>query len=137
MLDWQISRLGSPALDLTYFFFTSTDKALRDKHLNEFLQIYYTNLADTLRACGSDPDKLFTFDNLKAELKQFGIYGVIMAPMLLQILVNDPKNIKQMDEFVTEEAKQDIATFDEESAARYVERLSDVLNDAKSFGWIE
>lgn len=138
MLDWQLSRLGSPVLDLSYFFMSSTAKPLRDKHFDEFLQIYYNNLANTLRACGSDPESLFSFENLQDQLKEFGHFGVTMAPMLLSIIVNDPSNIVQMDDFAENmDEHKTMAKFDKKSEERYVSRVSDVISDGKSYGWLK
>lgn len=138
MLDWQLSRLGSPVLDLSYFFMSSTAKPLRDKHFDEFIQIYYTNLANTLRACGSDPESLFSFENLQDQLKEFGHYGVTMAPMLLSIIVNDPSNLVQMDDFAeSSDEKKTMAKFDDKSKGLYISRVTDVISDAKRYGWIK
>ncbi|KAK9686356.1 Ecdysteroid kinase-like family [Popillia japonica] len=41
LLDWQLSRYGSPALDLSYFIFTCTDHALRAKHYDNMIKFYY------------------------------------------------------------------------------------------------
>lgn len=133
-----MSRLGSPALDLSYFFMSSTDKALRDKHFDDFLHIYYTNLAKTLRACGSDPDRIFTFADLQDQLKRYGKYGVTVAPVYLQMMVNNPDNIKEMDSFAEQDGSEpkEMASFDKTSKTIYIERLIGVISDAKAQGWI-
>lgn len=119
---------------------SSTDKPLRDRHYDEFIRIYYDNLAQTIRKCGSDPEKLFTFANLQSEFKKFGKYGVIMAPCLLQVLVSDPSNIADMNVMTSDandcSANRNIANLDEKSLLKYKKRLSDVIADAKKYGWI-
>lgn len=81
LLDWQLTRVSSPAVDLTTFLFTSTDKQLRDAHLDEFLQVYYSNLVRIVRATGSDPAILFPEAELHRQLRLFGKYGVMVAPL--------------------------------------------------------
>lgn len=134
-----MSRLGSPALDIAHFLMTSTTKPLRDKHFDEFLRIYYNALAATLRTCGSDPDKLFTFENLQNELKQFARFAVTVAPMMLQVIVSDANDIVAMDDYAAtiDDGARDMATFDDSSEARYLNRVSDAINDARMYGWIE
>lgn len=137
-LDWQESRYGSPVLDLTYFFMSSTTKPLRDQHFNEFLQIYYSSLEASLKKCGSDPEELFTFNDMQEQFKRFGKYGLMCAPMLLQVIVPDPKDIAQLDSYadnVEEGSTQDFVTFDEKTEVAYKARLSDVINDAIEYGW--
>lgn len=119
---------------------SSTDKALRDRHFDEFIRIYYDNLAQTIRKCGSKPEQLFTFADLQSEFRKFGKYGVIMAPCLLQVLVSDPSNIVDMNVLANDadnsSANKNIANFDEKSLQKYKERLTDVIADAKKYGWI-
>lgn len=118
---------------------SSTTKPLRDRHYDEFIRIYYKNLSDIIRACGSEPEQLFTFADLQAQLKEFGIYGVIFAPMLLSIIVSDPKNIASMDELaetMDDDSPMHMATLDESSEIAFKERLRDVIDDARTYGWI-
>lgn len=44
-LDWQVSRLASPIIDITYFVFLSTTKELRDAHYDDFLKVYHQSLS--------------------------------------------------------------------------------------------
>lgn len=138
LIDWQLSRFGSVAFDLSYFFLTSTEKELRDKHMDECLRVYHTELVAVIEACGSSADTLFTMDDLQGELRRFGKFGVASAPMLLSVIVNKPENIGNMDQLAdgTRE-KKDFAQFDDESARVYVKRVTDVINDAKAYGWVE
>lgn len=118
---------------------SSTTKALRDRHYDDFIRIYYKNLSDIIRACGSEPDKLFTFTDLQAQLREFGVYGVVFAPMLLSIIVSEPKNIANMDELsenMDDDIPKDMATFDASSEIAFKERLRDVIADARTYGWI-
>lgn len=118
---------------------SSTTKTLRDRHYDEFIRIYYKNLSDIIRACGSEPNKLFTFAQLQAQLKEFGEYGVVFAPMLLSVLVSEPKNIVNMDELAETmdgDTPKLMATLDASSEIAFKQRLKDVLADARTYGWI-
>lgn len=86
---------------------------------------------------GSDPAKLFPFDELKNQLKQFGKYGVLMAPILLQVIVSDSKNIVDMNSIDEDTRDLDVATLNDVSKIIYRQRVSDVLQDANKFGWID
>lgn len=93
-------------------------------------------MSELITKLGSDPKKLFPFDELKSQLKQFGIYGVIMAPVLLQVIVSDPKNIVDMNHINEDTKEFDFATFDDSSKITYRQRVSDSLQDAIKFEWI-
>lgn len=49
LFDWQISRYSSPIIDIVYFIFCSTTKELRDKHYDDFLNVYHTTLSTHIR----------------------------------------------------------------------------------------
>lgn len=88
LIDWQISQWCSPAMDLSHFLFASTEKELRDKHYDELLRVYYQSLSALLRRLGSDPEKLFKFNDLQEQLRKFSYYGLIMAPLVITISNN-------------------------------------------------
>lgn len=145
LLDWQICRIGSPALDIAYFLCSSTDKALRDQHYDELLRVYHCSLVALGRACGVPDDRpLLTFAQLEQQLREFGKYGVLMAPLLLQVMVSEGSQIVDMDAAALEmsqpdhdaDKEMDLAVFDERSLAKYRERLGDVIDDAQRLGWI-
>lgn len=44
-LDWQVPCYSSPIIDIVYFMFCCTKKALRDAHYDHFLKVYYESLS--------------------------------------------------------------------------------------------
>lgn len=139
-----MTRMGSPALDLTYFICTSTEKSLRDQHLEELLHVYYDALAETLQASGSDPEKLFTFSDLERQLKMFGAYGLTIAPLLQSMIVSTGENISDLDEYADavsrcndENNLELFVKFDEKSRPIFIERLGGVIDYAVQFGWLD
>lgn len=127
--------MGSPALDLSYYLLTSTTKELRVRY-DDLLKVYYDSMSELITKLGSDPKKLFPFAELKQQLKKFGVYGVIMAPILLQVIVSDSKNIVDMDNIDGDTKDLDVVTFDDSSKITYRERVSGALQDAIKFEWI-
>lgn len=81
ILDFQTIAYASPAYDIFHNIFHSADKTLRDEEYDTLLALYYETLSKTIRLLGCYPDQLFTFANLKDELKRFGNYALIMGPL--------------------------------------------------------
>lgn len=131
-----MSAIGSPALDLSYYLLTSTTKELRVRY-EDLIKVYHDSMSELITKLGSDPQKLFPFDELKNQLKQFGVYGVIMTPILLQVIVSDPKNIADMNTIDEDTKEFDFATFDDSSKITYRQRVSDSVQDAIKFDWIK
>ncbi|XP_066992699.2 uncharacterized protein [Anabrus simplex] len=100
-VDFQLSSLGSPALDLTYFLYSSSQNEVKASHLDEVLKMYHTQLCETLAALGCSTD-VFSFQDLKNEMKRVAIYGFYAATTVLPIVVADAEEAPDMAE-VTEE----------------------------------
>lgn len=127
-------------LDIVYFLFTSTDKTLRDAHFDEILHIYHDALSVALRRMGSDPERLFSYANFQGELRKFGRYGVLIAPMLVQVVIADPTDIPDLDAMSDERAKSgnhEAQTFiSAKTENAYNQRISDVIRDAERYGFL-
>ncbi len=116
--------------------FSSTDRKLREQHYDKLIKIYHNSLSNTLTKLGSDPEKLFSFNDLQGELKRYGRFGLLLAPILLQIITSNPSDIPDMDEFA-EDMANNKKTLDESMAAfannssleTYNQRVRDVVKD--------
>ncbi len=127
-------------MDLVYFLFTSTDKPLRDGYYTEVLQLYHKALSTNLTKLGSDASKLFTFDDLQDQLKKFGCYALIIAPMLLHILTTKPDDIPDLDnlaeEYKDKSVEEGMKAFMTDSAIdKFNARIRDVVQDIIRLGY--
>lgn len=137
MIDYQLSRFTSPALDVLYFLFTSTDKGLRSEHYNNLIRIYYKNLSEHLTRLGSNPDKIFTFNNLLGQLKKFGKFGICMPAMVLPMTSAESKDIPDLDK-IADDMKdgKEFEGFDQnQNNTIYKTRMSDVIRDIIRLGY--
>lgn len=140
ILDWQVIRYISPAIDLLYNIFTSTDKALREKEYENLLEIYHSSLSRIVKQLGSNPDELFTLANLKEELQICGIYGFLLAPMLISVSLADSTEISNLDEMCDKIAEGErrhelITGLNDKAQHEYEERLNDVVDDLIALGY--
>lgn len=124
--------------------FSSTDRKLREEHYDKLIKIYHNSLANTITKLGSDPEKLFSFNDLLGELKRFGRFGLVLAPILLQIITSKPDDIPDMDAFA-EDMKNNTKTMDESMKAfantatldQYNQRVRDVVKDGILLNYYE
>lgn len=140
ILDWQVLRYLSPAIDLLYNIFTSTDKTLRDSEYDNLLKLYHDSLSKTVRLLGSAPEKLFTLDDLKDEMKRCGNYALLLAPMLIQVSQADSSEISNLDEMSDKiaegETRQELITgLSEHAQQEYDRRLNGVIGDLIRLGY--
>ncbi|XP_066992697.2 uncharacterized protein [Anabrus simplex] len=101
-VDFQLSFLGSPAMDLTYFLYSSSKNEVRASHLDEVLKMYHTQLCETLAALGCSTD-VFSFQDLKNEMKRVAIYGLFAASNVLAVVVADAEEAPDMAELTEED----------------------------------
>lgn len=124
---------------MLYNLFTSTEKPLRDKEYDNLLDIYHKSLSKMVRSLGSDPDKLFTLENLKDELKKCGNYALIMAPMLVGVSQADSSDISNMEEILDDADGKDtldlITGLSDKGQLEYERRLAEVFDDIIRLGY--
>lgn len=139
-LDWQLSRFGSPVLDLSYYFITSTTKEFRSQHYDHLIEIYYKSLNEIVRLCGSNAEQLFSWHDLQEQFKKFGKFGLVSAPMVLQTIVSDPENINSMeslaDNLNSNSGSKDMATLNDRTERMFKERITDAIEHAIKYNWV-
>ncbi|XP_055614000.1 uncharacterized protein LOC129760375 [Uranotaenia lowii] len=142
LLDWQICRYASPVLDLMYFLFTASDKAIRDKHYQELIDLYHETLSEFLIRLGSDPEKLFPRSALDAQLQRFGRFGLLMAVMLLPITTTKSEDVPDLEEMAQKlengfDVADEVDSFrSEDTEAVYRQKMGDCCRDIVRLGYI-
>lgn len=138
IIDWQMTQFGSSALDIGYFVFSSMGHELRGAHFWDLMRAYHGALANTVRALGSDPERLFRFDDLRAQLHEFVQYGLVMAPMLVQVVTAMPEELPDLDEMARQVQTDTVQTVEGmvgKDNVRYRERMSGVIRDYFALGF--
>lgn len=140
-VDFQLSRYGPPVLDLLYNIFGGTDAHFRKQNYEKLLDTYYASLSRTIRLLGSDPDKLYTFENLKSQLRKYSEFALVFGPMLHQLRVAQGCNVTNLDDFAERiERGEDvdlIIDFDGETKSTYATLVNDLVTDLFNYGYIQ
>lgn len=140
LVDWQISRYGSPVLDLHYNLFTSTDHEFRHKNYHNLMKHYHKTLSEIVTRLGSDIDHLFSFDDFQGQLKKFGKFAFLIGPMMTHMMLADASDIPDLDELsenmVKTNGKVEIVNNLKEDAQReYNKRINDMFGDMIEYGY--
>lgn len=133
LIDWQVARYCTPVLDLLYYIFTSTDQRLREKEYDNLLRVYHSALTKIVKKLGSDPQKLFSYEDLLDQLRKFGKFSMLMSPVLISVMMADAKDISNMDDF-SQDMNCDkqvslVKGFDAKTQILFDERIQGLLND--------
>lgn len=132
-IDWQITQCCSPAMDLMYFLFSSTERELRRQHYDQLIDAYYESCSATMQRLGSDADHLFRFEDFNAQMKRFAQYGFIMALIVIPFIVVKATDIPDMSELienaVNDDSTSDVKGFVQNDDQVYRKRTADVIRD--------
>ena len=86
IVDLQNTKLGRPGIELAYFFCSTTSPEQRKGHMDELLQLYYSDFHQQLTQLGSGCEKTcYTFEELRDEVNECYAYGFIMGCLHSQV----------------------------------------------------
>lgn len=71
-VDYQMSHFTSPGLDVNYFLSTSPSNDVREKKVDQLMEIYYDNFAKTLK---NGSNLQYSLDAVKKEIRSREFYG--------------------------------------------------------------
>ncbi|XP_031345038.1 uncharacterized protein LOC116172067 [Photinus pyralis] len=133
ILDWQHSRLESPAVDLVTFIFSAADKATRERY-DELIMEYHKTFCSFMREFGCDGEKLLPFDDLQSELKTYGILGFPMAIMLIYLYSTIDQRVPDVRE--VESSKEEFGfLYDLQNREKFDTRVREAICDFNRFGY--
>lgn len=140
LIDWQLSRYCSPVADLLYHIFGNLSKEFRDQHFNTLLRTYHESLSEIVKRLGSDPQKLFTFDDLQSELQKYGDFALLCVPMITQVRLVKSENIAGLDSYAERfqngEDVQFINDLDDETQAAFNKFVDGSVADLVEYGFV-
>lgn len=127
LVDFQLSRLGSPVLDLAYFVYVSAPKPVLD-NLNDYLVIYYESLSTNLIQLGSDPSKVYPFGVLQQHWGKYARFALTVGSVIIHAMLSDADEAVDFAE-VADSGKDVSASFDYEikEQAEYERRMRDMF----------
>ncbi|XP_049812692.1 uncharacterized protein LOC126259745 [Schistocerca nitens] len=86
LIDFQIARYASPALDISNLLYVCTTPEMRAQHGRQLLRDYHSSLVDTLRGLGCEqPSAEELWDMLEVEMRDCGRFGLGLALDMLPI----------------------------------------------------
>lgn len=95
LLDFQLVANGSPVFDLSHCFYSGGSAENYNK-LEQFLEIYYKSLSDTLNQFGLKAENLYSLNTLKEEWKKYCKFGFGMGLMMWRIKLADQNSIPNL-----------------------------------------
>ncbi|XP_023023752.1 uncharacterized protein [Leptinotarsa decemlineata] len=85
IIDWQLSEIHSPVMDLSYFLYCVAPKEALAK-LDVLLKYYHEHLTNFMRELGSDTAKLFPYHTLVKHWRKYSIFTFTFLVGVLKII---------------------------------------------------
>ena len=139
MLDFQLCRCASPALDLLFFLFTSTEQTTRRAHLEELLAVYLQEVRVTLAARGvTNPGSFYRgVGELRRELSRHAVWAFFLATCyVLPLVLGYPEDVPDLDTLTEDDfLKRDNPFLGMTASPLYLRRLQENLEDLEDMGF--
>ncbi|XP_045598758.1 uncharacterized protein [Procambarus clarkii] len=95
LVDLQIMRRASPAVDLNYFLYSSFNGPDRTPNLETYLKIYHTSFSSVLEAGGAAVP--YTLEELREEFRRRMLFGCITGMFLIPIVLSEAEDVPDLD----------------------------------------
>ncbi|KAH8416757.1 hypothetical protein KR222_003286 [Zaprionus bogoriensis] len=137
IIDYQLARCASLALDISFFIYSCTSQQLREQHYDELLRAYLESAQALIKDLGGDPEAVITWESLQEELKQFGRFGCGMGIESVPLSLIEDDEVSDLDAVGENSVLTDVwkITPFEEPAKR--QRIAEVFKHAIDQGYIK
>lgn len=138
MIDYQLARYSSPALDISFFVYSCTTQALREAHYDDLLNAYHQSLSEMIRDLGSDPEELFPYTELQKELHEFARFGCGMGIESVPFSLLDESEVADLDQIKGDQAVplDNVWILKNIKTQEGRRRLADIFKHAVSQGYL-
>ncbi|CAG9863300.1 unnamed protein product [Phyllotreta striolata] len=83
-LDFQLSRVTTPIVDLSYYLYSVADKPDLDR-IDYLFEEYHKELTEYLRQYGLNADDFYTLERLKTSWRTYGLFGLGLGTFLTRV----------------------------------------------------
>lgn len=101
LVDLQMNRLASPALDLSYMMFCSLSGDVRRANMDHFMSSYYDSFSAVIESGGKAQP--YTLPELHQEYQNRLEFGVLFSILVLVVILSEGSDIPDMSSFSEEE----------------------------------
>lgn len=137
LIDYQMSRYGSPALDLSFFLIRYCVEC-SEQNYRHLLTVYHDSLREFVRELGSNADELFPLSALEEDMQKYSAFGMAMA------LICIPGTLDEANGAVNEDGSKDasdvirdVGESFENMSERCERKVAEVLKQALKYGYMK
>ncbi|KAJ4427555.1 hypothetical protein ANN_25203 [Periplaneta americana] len=137
LVDFQMSRYGSPALDLSFILQLSLTADTR-RNYRQLLRVYHDSLCEFVLDLDSNPE-VFSFSALEEEMKKYSAFGMAMALVAVPGTLNEDSG--PMDSFSADTdgnyIVRAISSSFENMSDKCEKKIIELLSEALTHGYLK
>ncbi|KAH8303498.1 hypothetical protein KR059_012678 [Drosophila kikkawai] len=137
IIDFQLARCSSLALDLSFFVYSCTSQELREQHYDTLLRAYLESAQELIRDLGGDAEAIISWETLQEELKSFGRFGCGMGIESLPMTMMEDEEVADLDGIQENAILTDIWNITPFKETAKQQRLADIFKHAIDQGYIK
>ncbi|XP_077287787.1 uncharacterized protein LOC143912381 [Arctopsyche grandis] len=97
IIDFQIARCSSPVLDIGFFIYGCSTEELRKVYYDSMLKHYHGLLSKQIRALGSDPENIYSWNVFMDEVKKYSFIGLGLSFESTPVIILEPEDAFDVD----------------------------------------
>lgn len=136
IIDFQLARTASVALDISFFLYSTTSQQLREEHYDELLRAYLESAQELIKDLGGDPESVITWETLQEELKQFARFGCGMGIESLPLSLIEDEELADLDAITENAVLTDVWALKPFEQPAKQQRIAEVFKHAIDQGYI-
>ncbi|XP_053697866.1 uncharacterized protein LOC128744707 [Sabethes cyaneus] len=125
MLDWQMARYSSPALDFTNFIYLCGQISLRREKFNDLIKTFYGAFSTTLEKLGGQPSRSLPLETVLLHVQKFGAQVLALGTFAMPIMTKLPEEFFENDNRYKQEFKPQLTV--------YTNMMKDFISDCGKF----
>uniref|UniRef100_A0A1B0FD05 CHK kinase-like domain-containing protein n=1 Tax=Glossina morsitans morsitans TaxID=37546 RepID=A0A1B0FD05_GLOMM len=137
MIDFQLARFASLALDISFFMYSCVSQSLRESHYETLLKTYHESASKIISDLGADPEKALAWSELLKEIKDVGRFGCGMGIESLPMSMLEDDEVKDLDEITVDTKLSDVWDIKPFKDARKRQRIADMFKHAVDLGYLK
>ncbi|KAG6558473.1 EcKinase 5 isoform B [Microplitis demolitor] len=100
LIDFQIVRHASPAIDFHYFTYSSAQSSIIEERYDELVQIYHRHFVNTLKHMRVNETDIqaLSLAWFKSELKEYAEYGLFTGAWIINAVLAEDEDLINMDD---------------------------------------
>ncbi|CAH1636066.1 unnamed protein product [Spodoptera littoralis] len=131
MIDYQTTRKCSPAFDVMYLILSSTNSELRNKYLQQLMEIYYRTFEIAIKEAGISSQTLYSRQMFDSDMKVVAPACLITANTALWLSngLQEEGHVRSKHVWSTKEEK-------DKAVEKYKTIITTMIDDLTNFGYI-